>query len=89
MYRDNVDISDRDADGPRGKRLFAAIMSLAWRGIGRVWAFRQGWITGSPLSDNRPGGEREQRSVSLPEAELTESQRKEAAEELRRKPHIG
>ncbi len=67
--------------------LAARLVDLAWRGSGRVWSYNRHWISGTPSDrvdedapSKEPGG--------LPDAELSEEERKRAVEELQRKPRI-
>jgi hypothetical protein len=99
MYRKNVGAPSESNDASR--HLVGKIVNSAWRWWSRKWLYRQidfmswrptlGRFRGyGPLVTREEQDESSQkRFQELPGAELTEEQRREAADEITRRPRIG
>ena len=78
----------RGREGQRQRSVMGRLIGPLWRVIGRVWSWSPRWVvpwgpvsrmmdeTGEPEPEVSPYGSR------LPHAELTNDERREAAEEL-------
>lgn len=95
MYRDNVDAQDRE--GQRGRSFIGRLLEPIWRVAGRLWFTRSsGTVGASPffsrvteeiVKDAETGDAEPKVSpygARLPQAELADEERREAAEELQR-----